>query len=205
MNKRNRITFCTAIMAFVISACSVTFHGRVIDADTRAPIEGAGGVVSWSEERATIAGPTGRLKDVKETLTDKNGEWVIKGPKGRIGGDALAMFTYFTGMYFTKPPWFIVFKPGYCSYPIGFTVDSCSGKIKPGNQDKVRDGETVELPKLMNREDRLGNLPSFKTDDAVISYKELIKKQRIFIRLINEERRNMGLSAYHMKELENEK
>ena len=145
MNKRNRITFCTAIMAFVISACSVTFHGRVIDADTRAPIEGAVVVVSWSEERATIAGPTGRLKDVKETLTDKNGEWVIKGPKGRIGGDALAMFTYFTGMYFTKPPWFIVFKPGYCSYPIGFTVDSCSGKIKPGT---VAGTEEAALPVL---------------------------------------------------------
>jgi hypothetical protein len=182
MKKRSLFTLFIALTTLVISACGATFHGRIIDADTREPIEGAAVVASWSEERATIAGPTGRLKDVKETLTDKNGEWVIKGPKGRIGGDTLAMFTFFTGMYYTEPPLFIVFKPGYCSHPNGFSIESCKGKIKPENRDKLANGETVELPRLENREDRRRN-SSISLPDTMKMKKKLIN----LIRLLDEE------------------
>ena len=61
------------------SAYAATFKGKVIDADTREPIEGAVVVAVWHEATSTISGESTRLKDVEECLTDKNGEWTIDG------------------------------------------------------------------------------------------------------------------------------
>jgi hypothetical protein len=175
------------------SAWGATFRGKVIDADTKQPIEGAVVVVSWSEERATPAGPTSRLKDVKETLTDKNGMWTIEGPKGGNVGDIKAIFSFLTGTYFTNPPQFIVFKPSYCSWPVGFDIDACKRKIKPEGNNKVAEGVTVELPRATSREDRKHSLPSPFHKDGNGSF---YSKQGAFIKLINEESRNLGLSEY---------
>jgi hypothetical protein len=143
-------------------AWGATFRGKVVDADTKQPIEGAVVVASWNEERATPAGPTSRLKDVKEALTDKNGMWIIDGPKGGNVGDIKAIFSFITGTYFTNSPEFIIFKPGYCSWPVGFGIDTCKGKIQPAGSDKVAEGITVELPRLTNRErmTMIRNIPS---------------------------------------------
>jgi len=175
------------------TACDATFKGKVIDADTKQPIEGAVVIAAWHEEQAIPTGSTTRLKDVKETLTDKNGEWVIQGPKGRDMGNISAIFTLLAGTYITNPPEFIVFKPGFCSWPAGFGIEACKGKIKPEGNDKVAEGVTVELPRLMNREDRKRSLPSpFHKEGNGNFY----SKQGAFIKLINEESRNIGISEY---------
>jgi len=178
------------LLTFVGSACSETFKGKIIDADTREPIEGAVVVASWDEERATPAGSTSRLKDVKETLTDKNGEWIIEGPKGRELSDATASFTFLTGTYITNPPEFIVFKPGYCSYREGFGIEACKGKMKVYNFTNSKNiGEIVELPKITKREDRIR-----AQEISIYGDKEMLEKKiKEFIRLINEERKYLGL------------
>lgn len=168
------IFFCTTVYG-------ETFRGKVIDANTKEPIEGAVVVASWNEERATPAGPTTRLKDIKETLTNKNGEWVIEGPKGRDGGHITAIFTFLTGIYYTLPPEFIVFKPGYCSYPAGFGIDACRGKMKTYNFTVSENiGEIVELPKLTNRdrETLLKNIPfvPFEDDERIPIFKQLLEQ-----------------------------
>jgi hypothetical protein len=176
------------------TVCAATFKGKIIDADTREPIEGAVVVASWDEERATPAGSTSRLKDVKETLTDKKGEWIIEGPKGRELSDATASFTFLTGTYITNPPEFIVFKPGYCSYRVGFGINACKGKMKVYNFTNSKNiGEMLELPKLTKREDRRRSLPSPIHKDGNGSF---YSKQGLFIRLINEESRNLGIGEY---------
>ena len=176
-----------------------TFKGRVIDAETREPIEGAVVVAKWLKEQATITGPSTRLRDVKEALTDKNGEWEIKGPKGRDMGNITAIFTFITGTYITNPPEFIIFKPGYCPY--GSLIDVCLRKMKPLGHDKVAEGVTVELVRLTKREDRVRAIPSPIYFNG--NPKELYKKQREFIKLINEESRNFGLKEFPVpKELE---
>ena len=71
------------LMLLESPADGATFKGKVIDADTKEPIEGAAVVAVWSEETTTPTATHSRLKDVKEVLTDKNGGWEIKGPKGR--------------------------------------------------------------------------------------------------------------------------
>ena len=173
-----------AFMFFSTTVYGATFKGKVIDAETKEPIEGAVVVAVWHEEAATPTGSTSEPKDVKETLTDKNGEWIIKGPRGKKMGDIMAIFSFLTGTYFTNPPLFIVFKPGYCSYTAGFGIEAC--KMKPSG---IGDGETIELRKLTNREDRLRAIPS-------TAWGELAKQTEL-IRLIKEEHRNLGLKEIH--------
>jgi len=170
-----------------------SFKGKVVDADTKEPIEGAVVVAVWHEAMATIAGESTRLHDVKETLTDRNGEWMIKGPRGRWGGNITALWTFLTGSHYTRPPQFIVFKPGYCSWPNGFGIDGCRGRMKPSGNHKVADGETVELPRLTEKKERLRNLPGDIWGDSKYTPKEAQQRQKEFIRLINEESRNLGI------------
>ena len=188
-NKFTVVLFFTLLL-FSTSSYAATFKGRVIDADTKEPIEGAVVVASWHESTATIAGGSSRFKDVKETLTNKNGEWRIRGPKGdRFIAQVFAMIP---GIYYTEAPEFIIFKPGYCSYRAGFGIKACKEKMKVynfTNSDNI--GEVVELPKLTRREDRLravGISPSLMNGDE-----EMLKKIKEFIRLKNEERNYLGL------------
>ena len=198
-NKFAVVLFFT-FMLFSTSAYAETFKGRVIDADTKEPIEGAVVVASWHESTATIAGGTSRFKDVKETLTDKNGEWKIRGPKGdRFIAQVFAMIP---GIYYTESPEFIIFKPGYCSYRAGFGIKACKEKMKVDNftnSDNI--GEIVELPKLTKREDRLravGISPSLAGGDLATA-----KKLENFVRLLDKEERNLGLTGQRwIKELD---
>jgi hypothetical protein len=210
VSRTGLISILIVTWLFVVTTCvsAKTFHGQVIDADTKEPIEGAVVVAYWYKARTTLLGEEDvTLKDVKETLTDKNGQWAVTGPKGREH-DLFPYFSTITGIYYTQPPLFIVFKPGYCSWPERFSIDACKSKIKPEGSGRIRDGKTIELPKLTNRGDRLRNCPetvSSSSDDPR-EYKKIQKKQLEFLRLINEERRNLGLSEYKMyKELKNEK
>lgn len=182
-------------MTLSVDAWAATFKGRVIDADTKQPIEGAVVVASWREERATPTGPTTRFKDVKESLTDKNGEWIIKGPRGWEMNDAMAIFSVVTGCYFTNPPEFIVFKPGYCSWPEGFFIKVCEGTIKPEGNDKISEGVNVELLKLTRKVDRHRALPDYISGEGKGVY-AAIENQKKFIKLINEESRYLGLEEY---------
>ena len=176
---------CFIAMPVSISAKDTTFRGRVIDYDTREPIEGAVVVASWLEARPTISGESTRLKEVRETLTDRNGEWSISGEKGQPHTEH-PYYDFFTGTYHTRPPSFIIFKPGYCSWPQGFYIEACQGKIKSNGDFTVL--KTFELPKLTNREDRIRaqGISSPEGEGTVEKLKE-------FHRLINEESRNLGL------------
>jgi hypothetical protein len=128
------------------------YWGKVIDAGTKEPLEGAVVVAIWLEARATVSGESTRLKDVKETLTDKNGKWSITGPSGREGSNPILLLTFLTGMHYTRKPEFIIFKPGYCSWPKGFSIDACKERMKHSGAKEITDGGNVELPKLEKRE-----------------------------------------------------
>ena len=55
------------------------YEGRVIDADTGKPIEGVVVLGEWVSVIVTPGGGTSRYYDAQETVTDKNGEFKIKG------------------------------------------------------------------------------------------------------------------------------
>ena len=118
MNRRTEIRSKLVLglfLLFPLLGCASTFSGRIIDCDTREPIEGTVVVAYWYEAWGTFAGEATRLKDVKETLTDKEGKWSIRGPKGRpsdSSNDFIVFLTGITGIPYTRQPDFIVFKPG---------------------------------------------------------------------------------------------
>jgi hypothetical protein len=196
------------LLAIFAQASDRTYQGKLIDAETKEPIEGAVVVAVWWEQRGFFFGSTERLKDVKEALTDQEGKWSIVGPEG-YERKLIPGLLQLIGIWATKSPSFIIFKPGYCSWPDGFSIDACKEKIKPEGMIQIMEGKTIELPKLTRREDRLRSCcPSTasSSSDDPREYRRIKKKQLEFLRLINEERRNLGLSEYKLyEELKNEK
>jgi len=176
------LLFGIVALASILGNTSCGIHrvygGRVIDAGTREPIEGAVVVAHWLEARATVAGESTRLEDVKETLTDKDGKWSITGPRGQEGCNPILLFTFLTGTHYTREPAFIVFKPGYCSFPQGFSIIECREKIKPAGTAGIMEGKNVELPKLKDRSRMIiiRNLPSLGIASEAEEKLPLIKR-----------------------------
>ncbi len=77
-----------------------TYTGKVVDADTREPIEGAVVLGTWYTVAHTVAGGVSSYYDARETVTDKNGEFSIAGMGLRI-------------MSNLAPMDFLIFKAGY--------------------------------------------------------------------------------------------
>jgi hypothetical protein len=198
------------LIVVLAHASERTYQGKVIDAETKEPIEGAVVVARWWEEKGAFLGSVERLRDVKETLTDRDGKWSITGPESDKRKIVRGMLSIIAIVWAIRDPGFIIFKPGYCSWPIGFSIDACKDKIGPERTDQIMEGKTVEFefPRLTNREDRLKVLPETisSSSEGPREYKKIQKKQMEFLRLINEERRNLGLTEYKIyEELKNEK
>lgn len=176
------------------------FRGRVIDAESKQPIEGAVVVVLY--EKWEFGGPGGGNTlpmDAKETLTDKNGEFyfpaykTIMGPLSKVSEVS-----------------FIIFKPGYMSvtridginipdekyFSIEKDMIGKEGELKYVNT-RLYDPDTVtwkgrmgivELKRTKTREEKLLAIPSPPTD---YTSKEL----PLFIKIINEAGNNLGLKG----------
>jgi len=160
-----------------------SFKGRVIDAETKEPIEEA---VVVAQYHSNVLGPTGShttLIDVQEALTDSRGEFFIPS-KTRI------IYPLSVG----DDTSFLVWKPGYNRKDIwgGYFFAKEPGTIenRPTHTDKglelkpVRIG-IVEVTKLRTKEERLKGMPSPVGD--------LDRKQTNLIKAINEERRYLGV------------
>ena len=102
---RSGIFIILSILLFLIG-CSYPirydgpYKGRVVDAETGAPIEGVVILGVWYKEIPTAAGAVGSYYDASETMTDKNGEFEIRG----LG---LKVFTNIAPMHV------LIFKAGY--------------------------------------------------------------------------------------------
>jgi hypothetical protein len=168
------------------------FRGKVIDAATKEPIEGAVVVVIYSKYTAGIAGRDVSVIKAKETLTDKNGEFYFPSYTtiiGPLSGDDHASFLIYKPGY-GRPiysPYGItpVYEEIFFSKGIGTTGDLDLGP----NFDMVRiTFGIVELPKLTTREERL---KAFPITPAHIGSKEL----PLLYKAINDERRSLGLKG----------
>ena len=182
------------------------FKGKVIDAETKEPIAGAVVVVIY-EKYPIISGPGGgsaSIMNIKEFLTDKNGEFYAPSYTTIIQPFSIEAYASF-----------IIFKPGYGSFPwyrvsppMELSLDATmeffpretgtEGEIgwdyKKDKKIKVAFG-IVELPKLKTREERLNSLRSANLHGEVHWNK--IKK---LMRLINEEYKSLGITPYKEEE-----
>jgi len=177
------------------------FKGKVIDAETKMPIEGAVVVVVYEKIVAGLGpGWSAFPFDIREALTDSDGLFQVPSYTTLIQPFSLNSFVNF-----------IIFKPGYGQYHpmnisagMGFGSDLLEsffsedfGKerevilftnipLKPRKAYMVTFG-VVELPKLKTLEERRKNIPSLPSE------LNLLEKQTNLIRLINEEEVNLGL------------
>ncbi len=190
MVKRHRLVWATI---FLIVSCVFTspaaaffkdYKGKVIDADTKEPIEGAVVVAIWIREVSHFNVTDEIFKKARETLTDKNGEFSIK-PYHHYSLRPLSKL---------RLEW-VIFKPGYGSFPRHPKVRP-KGISPNGLTSKIFSPYTVvELPKLKTKEERRKYL--LRPPGVSVPYKET----PLLIEAINIERVNLGLQAgYTVKE-----
>jgi hypothetical protein len=159
------------------------FKGKVIDMETKAPIEGAAVSVYYKVQYYDIGGGGTRVIHITETLTDENGEFVIPSytslmlPFNTSAGAGL-----------------IIYKPGYGGYPCKSPESYFPAKkfgtpgecLHSGVKQKFTYG-ILEVHKLTTKYDRLRAIPS--SQPAGFGAKEF----QLLYKLINEENRRFGL------------
>ena len=156
------------------------YYGKVIDAETKEPIEGAAVLAVYYTESYGPAGAHMHYLDAQETVTGKDGEFkiaILTAKSFRIG------HSFYPHVYFT------IFKPGYGHYPGSKGVKPMfvpNGTL-PANQHVI-----IEVPKLMKKDERM-KMPSVNFD---IPY----EKQERFIQLLNQEMEMLGATGEYSRE-----
>lgn len=113
------------------------YTGKIVDAETGAPIEGAAVVGIWS--LLIYGGVEVRLQffDAKEAITDKEGKFEVPSVTG----------FHWWPLAGLKRPEFVVFKPGYDSYPpYDLTKPGITGMEQKGFLDHANN--LIKLTKL---------------------------------------------------------
>ncbi len=195
------------------------YHGRVIDAETKDPIEGAVVLAIWRELTPGVAQhPKATYHDVRETFTDRGGNFTIPGILG-IPSEATAKI---------DEPLFTIFKPGHEAYGGGnlkppSTPKPIREKYKLPEQVYEKDGRmVVELKRLTTKEERLRNLVRLTTFSYCFPTQEAAERRKSpqlspgsakcipeekfpnLIRLKNIEERALGLQPSHVWKGENQ-
>ena len=188
------ILLCSSnCMAFWLIYYKSGYKGRILDAETKEPIKDAV-VVAIYYSHTIIGGPAGGWTSVvntRETLTDENGEFYIY--------PYLTIFNPFMYQHGTE---FIIYKPGYASYPnyrivpihyfSPYAEDFFTEDIGEKGEKRVWRNTypvtygIVELPRLKTKEERLRAVPSRPTDMRADDLPLLFKA-------INEDRKKFGL------------
>lgn len=157
------------------------YEGRVVDADTREPIEGVVVLGTWSIRHHNVAGGYSEYCDAHETVTDKEGEFIIPGQGLRFLSNL-------------EPVSLLIFKAGY-------TYDGGPwGAFKhPAVADKIKwegDKPIIPLKKLTMEERGKYNLPSRPSVP--------LEKMRIITNEINKDRVQRGLAPFGLGGKNNE-
>ncbi|HEY3347502.1 MAG TPA: hypothetical protein VGK71_07755 [Nitrospirota bacterium] len=140
------------------------WKGKVIDAETKQPIEGAGVVAVWYVTHPGPGDSPASYLDAEEAVTDKDGNFEIS---------SKFFFTIPNIRYIESGyPQITIFKPGYGSYPR--YASSPRGYIKDNYfLDKVG---VVELPKITDEKKRYESFVAAGAGEVPISKKTNYQK-----------------------------
>ncbi len=171
------ITVVLAALLIAMSACTITnkygpYYGRVVDKETKQPIEGAAVLFVFYTASFSVGGPVYHYADAIETTTDRNGEFRLAAHR-IVATGILQRWDEYENV--------TIFKPGYGCYPTHPDVEA----LGPGFP--TRQLVTIELPRLKTREDRLASTHCAPSSD--VSY----HKAKRFIDLVNSENITLGL------------
>jgi hypothetical protein len=185
VNRSKALLFIGLFITQILTSCtSMMYHkpefrGKIIDSETKEPIEAA--VVAVYYQKSTIGGIE-PIIHFAETLTDSNGEFVIPPFKTIIHPLAHESRAYF-----------IIYKPGYVLVSnidpeVLFSPEKSgqTGTIKPYGETEQFTYGVAELRILKSRDERIRAIPN---RPARCGEKEF----PLLYSLINEERRRFGL------------
>jgi len=173
------LTFLSSTASCAITYKYGSYYGKVVDAETKEPLEGAAVLAVFYTQEYGPAGPITRFVDAIETVTDKNGEFKL--PPYRV--------TAFRLLQSWDPyPQFRIFKPAYGCYPEHKDVKPI---FVPNGTLPADKYVTIELPRLKTREELLQN-----TDCFPVSVPD--EKMKKLIELNNIERLRLGLQPTHI-------
>lgn len=162
------------------------FKGKVIDINTKAPIDGAVVVVIYRKRTMGLgAGTFSSIIEIKETLTDVNGKFRFP-----------AYTTMIQPFSWETEASFIIYKPGYAGFDEIGPEDIFSGKETndyefPSYRDTkfkirlLRSG-VVEIPRVITKEDRI-NTSMSPVEDSEHRSSWYYEKQKMFIKAIRNE------------------
>jgi hypothetical protein len=185
------------------------FSGKVIDAETKEPIEGAVAVAVYSKSTMGLgAGSLSSTINVREALTDKNGIFTIP-----------SYITMIQPFSWESTVSFIIFKSGYGSFPnmrkypprgmslpnqeIYFSErigaeKSFYDSFAPDWKLEFRKLKTgiVELPKVTTKGERRKSLDGANIKAIVESEGINLNRMLNLYKFINEERQYLGFEPY---------
>lgn len=161
-----------------------SYKGKVLDLETGQPIEGVVVAGAWDvDQYGGIGGVISTFCDGNEALTNRNGEFKV--PRA---------FCWHWWPFSTMgSPQFIVFKHGYLGYPpLGATQEEIKSRMPDytGAEFTKKTDILIKLGRPKTREER-----EFTQSHAQsLFYREAAsKKLPNLIKLINEERKTLGL------------
>lgn len=152
-----------------------SFEGKVIDTETKAPIEGAAVLAIYYEEAfSPVDGSKLYVVDAQQAITGPDGQFKIPSKSGRADD--------YSGKLEGE---IAIFKPGYGAFP-DHILSKAVGENKswPPPEKYI----VYEIPKLKTREERIKNLLIFNYNGFPY------EKTGRFVDLLNEERDNLGFS-----------
>ena len=154
-----------AVLLLLFSGCvslvyyEGNYHGKVIDSETLQPIEGAVVMAVWSKMYGTAGGPVYKYYDARETLTDRNGEFSIRG----MGPRAM---THLQKMDI------VIFKAGY-DY-----LDRSTWEELKKDERILWEGEKAIVPlKKISMEQRSKRFVPYIDGDVPMEKQELFRKE----------------------------
>jgi hypothetical protein len=165
------------------------FLGRVIDSQTRQPIAEAVVSVCYKKRSLFGSGVSPEIVHTCEVVTDGRGQFVVEPFRQTIGPFAYADVVEF-----------IIYKPGYASYPdmfelrinpeIFFSTEKVGVKGVSRKDDRVIPFSygVLELPALETPRERIHAIPALPDGIGEDDFP-------VLRRLIAEERRHLGLDG----------
>lgn len=179
--------FSLIALSIMFCGCTIThrfgpFMGKVVDAETGEPIEGAAVLIGFYTKTSSVGGWVWRFADAIETLTDAEGKFQF--PSKRI--------TLFRGMsLWDKQCQISIFKPGYAAYPGNMRLSYSSLEEKHSMFIPEDEHTIYFLPRLMTLGERKKNLDNIEYPAGIAN-----EKMPQLRKLESEERVNVGLRPY---------
>lgn len=169
------------------AGCAVThkfepYFGKVVDAGTMQPLEGAAvAMVYYSEQYGSPGGPVSVYADAQETVTDARGEFKLP---------ALRLFTFRPLSGWDGHPSVFIFKPGYGCFPRHKDAVPVSDQdLFTSHSMPTNRHVTIKLPRLTTKDERI------ESTHCSLSLEVPYSKVKKFMDLINQENRNLGLGV----------